>query len=205
MSYQAITTVTAEVAGQQERNILSSDRVDTAHVQVQLDGLWVTAIDREAVAAHAYAWNAATVEAPSMLPPEAHITGIPRRMIATTILRQSGFVQPNVYRIKADGKEPAYLEVVVGALRVRAFDQAAVLDHRGRVGTRAGDRVHDLDAHADDDRPERGRHSHGAPRKARDRPGRSAAGPVTPRRWGSYHLVRAPPVVIHMPPASIPK
>ena len=127
MSMQIITTVTVEVAGEQTSNIVSSQRTESAHVQIQLDGLWITALDAAAVTPHAYAWANARAEAADLLPHVADIKGTPRRLIASLVLRQSGWVQPQVFRIPAAGPdEQPYIEVRVGTLRVRAYDRAAV-------------------------------------------------------------------------------
>ena len=122
MSHQNITTVVTTVAGQQLETISSSTR-GTATVEVRTGTVWVTCLDLHAIAAHAYAWSTAESDAIGYLPHTADIEAAPRLTEATVVLRHIGFVHPQVYRSRDDHP---YLEVIVGSLRTRAYDQAAV-------------------------------------------------------------------------------
>lgn len=123
MSQQHVTTVVTTVIGQQPETV-SSSTGSTPHVEVKTGTVWLTCLDIHAVAAHAYAWSTAEADAIGYLPHLAHINRSPRQPAATVVLRQVGFVQPQVFRSRDD--DP-YLEVIVGALRTRAYDQAAVV------------------------------------------------------------------------------
>ncbi|PRZ34797.1 hypothetical protein CLV47_12329 [Antricoccus suffuscus] len=120
---QIITNVTLSAAGEQPANISSHDGPDTGHVQVQVHGCWVTALDLDAVISHAYAWSTARAEAVGYLPQKVHVEPLQLPTAATVIVRHVGYTQPQVY-LSADDRP--HLEVIVGSLRVRAYDLLAV-------------------------------------------------------------------------------
>lgn len=122
--FQSITTVVVAVAGQQAENIATCTKRDHAHIQVQSGPAWVTCIDVNAVASHAYAWGTARDEARQYLPHTADLAPERPQLVASAILRHVGFAEPQVYRSITEDDRP-YLEVIVGSLRTRVFDQAA--------------------------------------------------------------------------------
>ena len=92
--FQNITTVIAEVAGQQDENIVTSKSREGGTVQVQSGSIWITCLDLAAVTAHAYAWATARADAAEYLPHTADITSLRRSSEPTLILRQTGYAQP---------------------------------------------------------------------------------------------------------------
>ena len=119
-----ITTVTLRAAGEQPAHVSSNEQTGgNAHVEVQIHGCRVTALDLDAVIAHAYAWSTARADAAGYLPREAHLQPLELPTAATVIVRHNRYTQPAVYRSIEDRP---HLEVIVGALRVRAYDILAV-------------------------------------------------------------------------------
>ncbi len=122
MSYQAITSVTTIVVGQQECQTYTSNRAHEKNLQLQTPGTWVTCLDLHAVISHAYAWGTARGET-NYLPAALEIHSTDRLFASSAIVRHRGFTAPQVFR---SAGERDYLEVIVGPLRTRAYDQAAV-------------------------------------------------------------------------------
>ena len=97
------------------------DRLSPARPAAQLS----TRPNLDAVIApvYAYAWSTARAEAAGYLPREVHLQPLELATAATVIVRHHGYTQPAVDR--SIDKTP-HLEVIVGSLRVRAYDILAV-------------------------------------------------------------------------------
>ena len=122
--FQNITTVIAEVAGQQAESIVTSTG-RAGSVQVQTGSVWITCLDLGAVTAHAYAWATARADAAEYLPAATNVAPLRRSSEPTLILRQTGYAQPQVYRSRDKHTDAPYLEVIVAAMRTRVYDRAA--------------------------------------------------------------------------------
>ena len=125
--YHHLTTVVTSIAGAQD-GAIDANAADltreNAHIQVQSGLAWVSCYDLQAVACHAAAWHAAQ-DAGTALPAEARTRQVPARMIGSVIVRARGLIQPQVYNATDSDQQP-YVEVIVGPLRTRAYDQTAI-------------------------------------------------------------------------------
>lgn len=125
--YHQLTTVVTSAAGTQDGAVDASAADlarESAHIQVHSGVAWVSCYDLQAVACHAAAWHAAQ-DAGKALPDEARTRQAPARMVGSVIVRARGLIQPHVYNA-ADSDQQPYVEVIVGPLRTRAYDQAAI-------------------------------------------------------------------------------
>jgi hypothetical protein len=121
--HHTLTAVLTTVAGHQD-GVLDARfaATENRHIQVQSGIAWVSCFDLPAVASHAGAWNAAR-DAGKHLPEQINTPKTDLRMVGSAIIRARGPVKPELY--EAFDIAP-YLEVRVGPLRTRAYDQAAI-------------------------------------------------------------------------------
>ena len=119
-----IAAVTTTVAGAQDGAVDArfADS-ENRHIQVQVGPAWVTCFDPQAILSHMEGWNAAR-DTLDWLPAEFDGRQGDPRMIGSAIIRARGPVRPAIYEARDDNAP--YVEVRVGTLRTRAYDQAAV-------------------------------------------------------------------------------